>query len=181
MSVRGRERDMGDEVTIREGRVEDAAGLVAFMTEASMEPGLGIGLEPGEFAYTVEEEENWVREHVEGENSLILVAVTDEGEIVGLMDCMGGRRWGNRHEATLGIMLKKEWRGKGLGSELMRRAVDWARESGVVKRLQLEVFTTNEPAIHVYEKLGFEREGVRRKAFLKGGVWLDSIVMAVLF
>jgi RimJ/RimL family protein N-acetyltransferase len=172
---------MRDEVLIREGRVEDARELIAMMQEMTQERGVGIPLEPGEFQNTVEQEEAWIRARLESDNSLILVAVTKEGgEIVGLLDCTGGERRAMRHQTVLGISVKKEWRGKGVGRKLMERAMEWARENETVKRVQLEVFATNEGAIHLYEKMGFEKEGVRRKAFWREGEWMDSIVMAKL-
>jgi RimJ/RimL family protein N-acetyltransferase len=171
---------MEDEVVIREGRVEDAGAIIGHLQEVSMEPGVGIVTEPGEFQNTMEQEEEWIRRHLEEENSVILVAVTRGGQLVGLLDCRGGQRRAMRHETTLGMSVKKEWRDRGVGTMLMARALEWARGSGRVKRMQLEVFTTNEQAIHLYEKMGFEAEGVRRKAFLKEGQWVDSMVMAVL-
>jgi RimJ/RimL family protein N-acetyltransferase len=173
---------MEDGVVIREGRVEDAAGIIAFIQEVSMEPGLGVVMEPGEFQNTVEQEEEWIRRLLGEENSVMLVAVTrgGEGEIVGVLDCRGGQRRAMRHETTLGMSVKKEWRDRGVGTMLMERALEWARGSGTVKRVQLEVFTTNARAIHLYEKMGFVVEGVRKRAFRKEGKWIDSIVMAVL-
>lgn len=174
-----------NDVVIREGRVEDAAAIIPFMQTLSMEPGIGIGFTAGEFKGTVEEEEAWIRARLEDDNSLIMVAIAPgeggaEGELVALMDCTGGKRVGNRHETTLGISIKKEWRDKGIGTRLMEAALEWARGSGIVKRVQLEVFSNNERAIHLYEKVGFVREGVRRRAFRKEGKWLNSVVMAVV-
>jgi len=175
---------MDERVRIREGRVEDAAKLIAMMQELSEEQGIGIPLGPGEFQNTLEQEEEWIRDHLEADNSLLIVAVvTGEGgeeEIVGMLDCRGGKRRAAAHETILGITVKKEWRDKGVGTALMNGAMEWARGNEVVKRVQLEVFPNNTRAIHVYEKLGFETEGVRRKAFWKEGEWLDSVVMAVL-
>jgi len=48
-------------------------------------------------------------------------------------------------------------------------AIDLARGSGVVKRVQLEVPAENEVAGKLYERLGFVAEGVRKRAFWKPG------------
>ena len=37
----------------------------------------------------------------------------------------------------------------------------------------------NDAAIHIYEKLGFEVEGRRRKAFKRDGEYIDSLTMAL--
>jgi putative acetyltransferase len=62
----------------------------------------------------------------------------------------------------------------------MRCVVEWARESGVVTRLELEVLTRNESAIRLYERVGFQREGLRRHALLRHGEYLDELTMALL-
>ena len=56
-------------------------------------------------------------------------------------------------------------------------AVEWAGESGVLK-LELHVFPHNAPAIALYEKLGFEREGYRKDHYRRGVGYVDAILMA---
>src|SRR6266496_425322 len=120
-----------DEVMVRDARIEDARAIIEHMQKVSMEPGVGILTEPGEFQNTVEQEEEWIRRHLEEDNSVILVAVTrgeeegEEGEIVGLLDCTGGQRRAMRHATTLGMSVKKEWRDKGVGTMLMAKALEW--------------------------------------------------------
>ena len=79
--------------------------------------------------------------------------------------------------ADLGLMVAADQRGRGIGRALLSAAVDWAREIGVTK-LELHVFPWNEPAIRLYERFGFEREGVRRGHYLREGEEVDAILMA---
>jgi len=102
------------------------------------------------------------------------------GEIVGVLSLRSGLRRAMCHEAVLGITVKQEWRGRGVGDTLMTYAVDWARHSGVISRIELQVFTTNTTAIHLYQKHGFEIEGCRRKALFREGLYHDDYVMALL-
>jgi RimJ/RimL family protein N-acetyltransferase len=74
----------------------------------------------------------------------------------------------------------RDWRNRGVGTALMRRAIEWARGTGVLTRLQLQVFARNAPAIHLYQKLGFQIEGSRRNAILRDGEYIDSLMMALL-
>jgi putative acetyltransferase len=80
----------------------------------------------------------------------------------------------------LGISVRKDWCDRGVGTALLRAAIDHARAGGVVKRIELAVFAQNARAIHVYEKLGFRHEGRRRNAVLKNGRYLDDLIMALL-
>ena len=64
---------------------------------------------------------------------------------------------------------------------MMEYAVEWGRGSGVVKRIELEVFARNTRGVHLYEKLGFRTEGIMRKRYLKEGEYRDSLIMAILF
>jgi ribosomal protein S18 acetylase RimI-like enzyme len=79
--------------------------------------------------------------------------------------------------ADLGLMVAADRRGRGIGRALLSAAVDWARDAGVTK-LELHVFPWNEPAIRLYERFGFEREGVRRGHYLRDGEEVDAILMA---
>ena len=54
-----------------------------------------------------------------------------------------------------GVGVALPYRGNGYGETLMREAIDVARARGL-RELWLEVLTPNEPAIRLYEKLGFE-------------------------
>lgn len=167
-------------VGIREATGRDVEGVMRYMRELVDEEGLYIGYEPGEYDPPVERELGWIEEHMVRDNSVMFLAVAsgEKGEIVGLLNCTGSRRWANRHETTLGISVRKGWRGKGIGTRLMKAALEWAEGNEVVKRVQLEVLAENVEAIELYERLGFEVEGVRRRAMWKQGRWMDGVVMA---
>jgi len=47
-------------------------------------------------------------------------------------------------------------------------------------RLQLEVYGFNERGLRHADRAGFVREGVRRKAYLRGGDWVDGITFALV-
>ena len=90
------------------------------------------------------------------------------------------QREGWTHVGGLGIGIHKEYRGKGFGKELMRKALENAKEKGL-ERIELEVYTTNTAAIHLYESFGFEVEGKKRKVRKLDGEYYDNLIMALLF
>jgi RimJ/RimL family protein N-acetyltransferase len=82
------------------------------------------------------------------------------------------------HVADLGLMVAASHRRLGIGTALMLAAEDWAGRAGVTK-LELHVFPHNAGAIALYEKLGYEREGLRRGQYAStDGRLRDVILMA---
>lgn len=79
----------------------------------------------------------------------------------------------------IGMLVDRGWRGRGVGSALMRAAIVLARERGLHK-LSLEVFAHNTAAIALYRKCGFVEEGRRARQYRRanGEIW-DSVVMGL--
>jgi RimJ/RimL family protein N-acetyltransferase len=107
------------------------------------------------------------------------VALSAE-KVVGWCDIFGSDRPVFQHMGTLGIGLLKPYRGQGIGEHLIRQTLAAAKELGLV-RIELTVRETNVNAIALYKKVGFEIEGVLRKATYVDGVYTNSIAMSILF
>ncbi|MCJ7625285.1 MAG: GNAT family N-acetyltransferase [Anaerolineaceae bacterium] len=167
------------DIIIREAKPRDAAQLLAFVEALAAETDIDVPLEPGEFNLTIEEEEKILKGYAESKNSVFLVAETD-GKIIAELTCRGSKPKALRHVAYLGMSVSREWRGQGVGTALMEKLVHWARENGVIKRIELNVYARNKVGIHLYEKFGFVIEGCRRNAIYQGGKYLDDLVMALL-
>jgi len=65
-----------------------------------------------------------------------------------------------------------------VGSALVAAVVDLADNWLNIKRIELEVYTDNEAAIHLYEKFDFAIEGTKRKYAFREGEYVDTHVMA---
>ena len=165
------------DIRIREARPDDAEQVIALVRSLAEEPDRNIITGPGEFSLTVDEERRFLAECAAQDHSVFLVAEVD-GRIVGALDCQGGQRKAVRHAVTLGMSVHRDWRDQGIGSRLMAEGIEWARRSGVVKRIELSVFARNQRAIHLYEKFGFQVEGRRRKSIYQDGEYLDDLIMA---
>jgi putative acetyltransferase len=85
-----------------------------------------------------------------------------------------------RHVASLGMCVAPAWWGRGVGTELMRRLLDWADRWAGLLRIELGVFPDNARAISLYRRFGFELEGTQRAWALRDGVYTDSLMMARL-
>ncbi len=72
----------------------------------------------------------------------------------------------------------KEWRGRGVGTALLKSLLEWATAHPLIEKVWLEVFATNERAIRLYRKLGFVEEGVRPQDIKLGpGRYVDTLAM----
>ena len=69
---------------------------------------------------------------------------------------------------------------KGLGTEATQLMVDYAFKTLNLNRIQLHVCAENMPAIKIYKRVGFIKEGVLRQAMFRNGNYVDFWVMGIL-
>ena len=74
----------------------------------------------------------------------------------------------------------EEFRGKGYGTEALRLGLDFAFNNLNLHRLALGVFAFNEPAIRLYQRLGFTHEGTERELVFRDGRRHDLLVFGML-
>ena len=85
-----------------------------------------------------------------------------------------------RHACSLGISVVSRAHGQGVGTTLMARLAEFADKWTTYLRIELTVFSDNKAAISLYERFGFQREGVHRGYGLRHGRFQDVITMARL-
>ena len=85
-----------------------------------------------------------------------------------------------RHSGGLGIMVRTDCQGQGIGTALLEAVLDLADNWLMLRRVELEVYADNQRAVRLYEKFGFEAEGRKREAAVKNGAYVDLLVMARL-
>lgn len=125
--------------------------------------------------------EQWRQRLAEpGDGTYNLTAVVND-HVVGMISVHTfPNRPRRRHVGAIGISVHDEWQGKGIGTAMMRAGLDLADNWLNLTRLELEVFADNEPAIRLYERFGFEREGILRQHAFRDGQYVDSYMMARL-
>lgn len=101
-----------------------------------------------------------------------------QGEVIGnlgLEVCVNPRR---RHVASLGMGVKDNFAGKGVGSALLQTAVELCDNWINIKRLELTVYTDNDQAINLYKKFGFQIEGESAAFAFRDGEYVAAYHMA---
>jgi RimJ/RimL family protein N-acetyltransferase len=99
------------------------------------------------------------------------------GEVIGFLTCEGGKRRKVRHTAEVGMSVRSDWRRRGVAAAMVRATERWARGTGVIRKLTLNVFEHNYAAIELYTKLGFEIEGTLRGQIMLDGKYQDLHLM----
>ena len=165
----GRER-----FSIRRAQAGDATALVRLAEAVGAEPEGWLISESG--WRSVGAERRYLRAVRRHPDAAIFVAEAEAG-VVGRLSVARDPHPASRHVADLGLMVAAPHRGRGIGTALLEEAVRWARGAGV-RKLELHVFPHNEPAIRLYERFGFVREGFRRGHYRRGRQYVDAILMA---
>lgn len=125
--------------------------------------------------------EQWRKRLAEPREGTFALVACVENEIVGQL---GLHTFPNvprrRHVGKIDMAVRDDWQGKGVGTALLQAAIDLADKWLDLSRLELEVFTDNEPGIRLYKKAGFTVEGTLVRFAFRDGQYTDAYMMARL-
>jgi len=118
--------------------------------------------------------ENWVYD----ERMHAFVAEV-QGKVAGIINMrVGSGR--ESHVGDIDMAVHDKYQGQGIGKMLLITVIDLADNWLNLVRLELDVYTDNERAIHIYQQFDFEIEGRKRLDAFRGGSYIDSYMMARL-
>lgn len=115
-----------------------------------------------------------------GDSGYPLVAFVD-GDVVGQLTLhVNMRSPRRRHSGSLGMAVRDDYHGRGVGTALMIACLDLADNWLNLRRVELDVFVDNEPALRLYKKFGFVIEGRLVDYAFRDGEFVDVYMMARL-
>lgn len=165
-------------VRIRTLESSDASDVLDCVARIAREtPFLEIGTEG--LGLSLAEEQAILDSYAQQHGKIYLGAFTSAGKLVGLLACASTPRRRLSHACEFSLMVLDAFRSNGIGSALLGRMLLWARRSQI-HRVSLHVHAHNHRAIALYERFGFTRETLLRRAFLQEGAYFDCIGMALL-
>ena len=166
----------GKTCLLRLAEERDAEMLLEYLKVTSSETPYMIR-ELEEVRTSLEEEVEFIRKNRENPRALHLLAFAD-GKFAGSCSFAGSSvRNRMQHRCTVGISLYRESWGMGIGTALMKEILLYAREAGF-EQAELDVVSTNTPAVALYKKMGFETTGTIPHAFkYQDGTYADFLFM----
>lgn len=128
----------------------------------------------------IQQNEDFVIHMDANQHQFVAIAKVQDNEeiIVGTAGLSVNGNHRMRHSGNIGIMIHKDYQNQGVGTALIAALIDVADKWLMLVRLELTVFEDNEKAIHLYEKFGFEKEGLKRFAAIREGKYENENLMA---
>jgi L-amino acid N-acyltransferase YncA len=163
----------GREVILRTPKWEDLDDLMEFINSL-VEEGADIIRDQ---KVTRDQEADWLGRKLaiieKGEEFDLIAEV--EGKAIALAELQRKKGCSN-HVGGLAIGIRNNYRDVGIGTQLLTCLIAQAKTIGL-EILTIEAFSTNERALHVYEKVGFKQTGRRPKFFYRHGKYIDEVIM----
>lgn len=112
-------------------------------------------------------------------NAHLLLACAGD-EVVGQLGLYVSANPRRRHVGDLGMGVRDDWQGKGVGGALLSAALDLADRWLQLRRLELQVYADNTAGIALYTRQGFVEEGRHRDFAFRDGAFVDALSLARL-
>ena len=158
-------------VSVRHAEPEDYEAMHRIMS--------GPKAAAGTLQLPLQSKEAWRKRLAEPSEGLYLLAACVDGEVVGNLGLeTSPDRPRMRHVGSIGMAVREDWQGKGVGTALMEAALDLADNWLNLTRIELRVYVDNTAAVALYERFGFEVEGTHRRLAFRNGGYVDAYSMA---
>lgn len=160
-------------VQMRELNIDDASSYLKMLNQLDSETKMMM-YEAGERSQEIEKIVHRLKD-----TNIWTYGIVENDTIIGFISMSRAIPKRVRHCGYIVIGILKCAQNKGYGQALFKQAIDYAKENHIL-RLELTVMKTNENAIHLYKKVGFQIEGERKKSLYVDGAYVDEWLMSYL-
>lgn len=166
----------GEEITLRPAVPEDAEEILIAVRTTSPERSY-VMME--QYGKDKESEIKYISE-LDRQNNLLLV-VSANNSIVGSLAALqadSGYSPQTAHILNVGLHIIEKYRGLGIGTQMLKYSIEWARDHAF-KKMTASIFTTNKRSLHLFRKVDFTEECIRRNQIRIGREYIDEICMSL--
>lgn len=165
---------IGDKIILRAIEERDLELLRKLINDSEIQrETLGWSLPVSEY-----HQKQWFYNSRNDNSSIRWVISTQNGKALGIA-MLSNIDWKNR-SSNIGIKLVQSEQGKGIGSESYKLIIDYAFGELQMNRIEAEVIEYNISSIKLHEKLGFLKEGVKRKRIFQKGKYHNTVILSLL-
>ena len=168
---------MNNTYIIREALPEDAEKMILYLNQAGGESD-NLLHGKNEFTVPVEGVKRKLAMAKDSDNSIVLIALEND-QIIARAELEGYYPARIHHRAKFSISVKKEYWNQGIGTEMLKRIIEQAKEMKI-RVIELEVISDNVRAINLYHKMGFADIGLYKEFFNVNGMYKDALIMQKL-
>lgn len=159
---------------IREAKKEDAEKVLRYIKIVGGQTNnLTFGSDGIDI--TIDEEEK-ILENIYNSDKSIFLLVCLEDDNIGIGNISANSKNRMKHKAALGISIKKEYWGQGIGQDLLTKLIKFSKKSGL-EAIELKVRSDNERAINLYNKFDFKKTGTIPLDMKIDGEYFDTDYM----
>ncbi|MCF7927181.1 MAG: GNAT family N-acetyltransferase [Candidatus Izimaplasma sp.] len=159
---------------IKEVTEEDASDLITYMSDVVGETP-NLLYTPDEWQMTLEGEKTFIK-NLKKVNTSVMYVGRVNGEVVTVANLQGNNKLKTKHRVELAISVKKAFFRLNIATYMMETLINKAKEMSITK-INLGVFETNKPAIYLYKKFGFKKEGSMKRGIKMADTYQDLIYM----
>jgi RimJ/RimL family protein N-acetyltransferase len=175
---------VGDRIILRPFEDNDIDEMIKILNEPELKMLTGSVSNDNEAKEIMDEDEkikvsNWYKSRNDQSDRLDLaIALKDSKQIIGEVvfnefdDCS--------NNVNFRVLMSQSYRNQGLGSEAIQLFIQYGFEQLNLHKISLEVFSFNPRAEHVYTKVGFKLEGIKREDFKYNDKYIDTKIFGLL-
>lgn len=175
---------VGDRIILRPFEDNDIEDMIKILNEPELKMLTGSVSNDIDAKKIMDEDEkirvtDWYKSrNVQSDRLDLAIALKDSNQIIGEVvfneydDCS--------NNVNFRVLMSQSYRNQGLGSEAIQLFIQYGFEQLNLHKISLEVFSFNPRAEHVYTKVGFKLEGIKREDFKYNDKYIDTKIFGLL-